>query len=550
VNVKKHLPASAVAAARLARTVATVRGLRDPQERRLREEALRRMRAQPLAAAAGRRVLIFSFRGGWYPHAAWETLIGHALRLRGAAVHIFNCGGPMPICEVNFRHASPAVACTECASYPATLVRGLGMERTWLRDYLTPAEAREIDEAVERLDPDAYDAWEHADRPIGALVRDSTLWFLKKSQILTDDDRKIQRDFLRSGARLATALPRLIERINPDVVLELNGRFFAERILNSFVPDPVPIVVYEAGWRTNTAGFDRLRTYGLMDLDDAWRDYQEVPLTAQEESELDAWMTSRTAGDMQRDFYIRFHGASETSVLGSLGLDETRPTAVLFTNVVWDTAVLGRDLGFRSISHWVQSTIAQFGARPDWQLIVRIHPAEDLRPSQEAVEKVSDAVRAMGVLPANVRLVGSRASVNSYALIERARAVLAYTSTAGLEAALRGRPVALAAQVYYRGRGFTADIAGPDDYPQVLESVMAGHGADTATIVRARRFAYLLLFRYLRRLPVVQQRPGQIPLLDPAEVNALMPGNAPDFDELAAAIWKGGPFVPPPPRSV
>ena len=37
--------------------------------------------------------------------------------------------------------------------------------------------------------------------------------------------------------------------------------------------------------------------------------------------------------------------------------------------------------------------------------------------------------------------------------------MLCYTTTVGLEAAVRGIPVAVAGETHYRGRGFTSDIA-------------------------------------------------------------------------------------------
>jgi hypothetical protein len=59
----------------------------------------------------------------------------------------------------------------------------------------------------------------------------------------------------------------------------------------------------------------------------------------------------------------------------------------------------------------------------------------------------------------------------------------------------------------------------------------------------ARRFAYLLLFRYLKRIPVVHQRPRRFPRLDPGEVDDLLPGRLPEFDDLLMALANGRPVV-------
>jgi hypothetical protein len=329
---------------------------------------------------------------------------------------------------------------------------------------------------------------------------------------------------------------------NPDVVLELNGQFFAERVFNRFVPEGTPVVAYEAGWRSNTLGFDRVTSAGPVDLDDVWETCRDEPLSSEQAAELDNWMVARAGGDMQRDFYVHFVQNGRDPLTG-LGLNPSLPTAVLFTNLVWDTAVQGRNRAFTSLKEWVRQTIAYFRARPDRQLIIRIHPAEDLRPSQESVEKVSDALREIGELPPNIRVVGAVDSTNSYDLMARCQVTLVYNSTAGLEAAVRGRHVVVAARVYYAERGFTTDVMTVDAYPGVLDRAFAQDKSSTGQIELARRFAHLLMFRYLHQIPVVHQRPGRFPLLDPAEVEMLEPGAKPDLDRLLSAIAKGGQFV-------
>src|SRR5262245_17704520 len=49
-------------------------------------------------APGGKRVLVLSLRM-WTHHAAYESVIAQALRLRGADVSLLTCGGGQPICE-------------------------------------------------------------------------------------------------------------------------------------------------------------------------------------------------------------------------------------------------------------------------------------------------------------------------------------------------------------------------------------------------------------------------------------------------------------------
>jgi len=539
---KDHLPPSAVGLFRLLRTRLTLGGVIDPAESAARRDAANGLSHLGRSPGRGERVLIFSLRGGWYPHTAWDTLIGSALMSRGAAVHVFNCGGLMPICEVNFRRASPQIACSECAAYPAALGRQVDLPRSWLRDYVTPEDRDEISRTVDALDPAAYRSWIFDGQPVGELVRNSVLWFLRKTRIESGPDSSVYRDFLMAGALIARLAPRLLAATKPEIVLEVNGRFFAEQVFNRFVPAGCRLITYEAGWRSNSLGFDDFSEQGFADLDAAWAEVRPRALTEAESLRLDDWIKTRGRGDMQRDFYVRFDTAKSGNPIAELGLDAGLPTAVLFTNLVWDTAVLGKDRAFRSIEHWLRDTVDWFRRNPDRQLVIRIHPAEDLRPSQESQEKVGDIVRSLD-LPGNVRVVPSRLRLSSYRLIDAAATVLVYNSTPGMEAALRGRRVVVAASVYYAGRGFTTDVEDVEDYAATLERAFTSGPLDPPAAETARRFAYLLLFRFLHDVPVVKQRPGTFPLLSAAEVPLAAPGSGDDFDRLMYRILRGEPLV-------
>lgn len=542
MSLRESLPPSVLAAIRLARTKLTLAGVRDAEERRSRERTAAALAALPREERSGRRVLVFSLRGGWYPHAAWEALLARGLDLRGCDVHLFNCGGRMPICEVNFRHAAPAVACAECAAYPDVLARQFMLTRSWLRDYVRDDEKGAIEAEVAALDPAAYAGWSFRGQPIGALVRNSVLWFLRKSRVESAEDHRIYRDFLIAGAQIAVMAPRLIAAVRPDLVLELNGLFFAEQVFNRFVPKTARLMTYEAGWRSNTLGFDDFSERGFVDVDEPWATLQSQPLTPEESNRLDAWIRSRGGGDMQRDFYVRFDAGDREHPLKRLGLDPARPTALLFTNLVWDTAVLGREVAFSSLQDWLLQTLSWFRAHPDRQLVIRIHPAELLRPAQESREKVADLLGTVS-LPGNVRVVASSDPLSSYRLIDAAASVLVYNSTTGLEAALRGRKVVVAARVYYANRGFTLDVQRADEYPAILATALDGAGLSPVQLELARRFANLLLYRFLHDIPVVKQRPRALPLLAAHETGQVAPGSGSEFDVLLSRMLEGQPLV-------
>jgi hypothetical protein len=148
-----------------------------------------------------------------------------------------------------------------------------------------------------------------------------------------------------------------------------------------------------------------------------------------------------------------------------LGLSGRERVVSLFTNVTWDSATIGHDIGFSSMFDWVEQAVL-LAASQDMVLVVRIHPAEGRWGTREEVQEV--IVSRLGEIPANVRFVSSGQALSSYALLDISDLLLTYTTTVGLEAAVRGKQVVVAGDTHYRGRGFTIDISGPRDLARVL----------------------------------------------------------------------------------
>jgi hypothetical protein len=61
-------------------------------------------------------------------------------------------------------------------------------------------------------------------------------------------------------------------------------------------------------------------------------------------------------------------------------LAQGRPAVLLGTNVIGDSATLGRELCFDSQLAWLESTLAWFAAHPELALVVRVHPGEAMGP--------------------------------------------------------------------------------------------------------------------------------------------------------------------------
>lgn len=434
---------------------------------------LRRLAGEVEAAEDGSgRVLFLTFRG-WSTHAVIETVLGHALQRRGWEPVFLTCGGRLPICDVMPAPAAPPMPCRSCSEYSSGAIRAAGFEYLRLGDLIDVPGAVAVARARVAALTSVRDCEEFASGGLllGELVRTSVAWFLSRGS-LPEEPRiaRTYRDFLTSGLVVAEAFEKVLRRLQPDRVVLLNGRFFAEGILATLASRRgIGWTTYEKGMLSDTlvtapGGF---ASDVIMPDDEVERALAQ-PLNAAENDKLDRYLSERRAGEESAGRLRSDQLDDLRAALIELGLTRSRPLVVMFSNVVWDSAVVGKDRGFASIRDWLIAGIQWAGGHPDVDLVIRIHPAEVNVTNHATLERMADFIaEGWPRLPTNVRIVPPESRISSYALMDGARIGLVYTSTVGLEMAMRGIPVVVAGSTHYRGHGFTVD-------PETLGSVLAG----------------------------------------------------------------------------
>ncbi len=239
------------------------------------------------------------------------------------------------------------------------------------------------------------------------------------------------------------------------------------------------------------------------ETDDLWEAKGDAPLEDDQLQRLQDLFTAREGGRTWKNFARKWQ---QTSVQGAnkvrakLGLDD-RPVVLLATNVLGDSLTLGRQLFSRTMAEWIERTVRFFAGREDVQLVIRVHPGETLTHGASMV----DVVKAeLGEIPPQIHLVEPEQKVNTYDLLDFADLGLVYTTTVGLEMAMRGIPVIVAGQTHYRHRGFTYD---PDtwevyfDTLNVLLSDLEAGRLSQEQVELAWRYAYLFFFDFPKPFP-------------------------------------------------
>lgn len=500
------------------------------------------------------RVLFMSWRG-WSTHLAIETVLAHAVQRRGGAPIFGYCGGRLPICDVMPVNAAPPMPCHSCREYAAGAIHAAGFEGVALHDLMDVSASvkiarRRVAELASVADCEAY-----VDQglPLGRLVRISVAWFLSRGT-LSDTPQVIEtyRSFLVSGIVVARGLRSLLERTGPQRVFMLNGTFFAESILSALAAQRgLPFGTYEKGFiRDGIVMTPGEPASHLMVPAEAWEQARTTTLTPAESEAIDAYLDERRRGGGALDNFWRDRNEDASLIRRQLHLDAGRPLLVMFCNILWDSAVLERDIAFPSMGDWVVGGIEWARSHPDVDLVIRIHPAEVKLRNHPTRERMAEHIAlAVPELPPNVRIIQAEDPTSSYVFMEEATVGLVYTSTVGLELAARGVPVVVAAQTHYRGRGFTIDADTEGDYWAAIDSVLSSPpDAAARDGIRdlARRYAVLFFFRFHNILAAIHEEGRSRPEIRVTHASDLDPGRDPAMDRVVGGILDGIPPIAPP----
>lgn len=501
---------------------------RIPELRELGQSVSKAPRAK-LPGREAPRILVVSLRA-WYTHNVYESVFAQSLRLRGAEVSMLTCGGGQPLCEQGWARRAYPRPCDRCAWFTDEVAEATGVEQLRLADLLSwGGDARDAP-AAPPPSPGPADPAE--------AVRMSVPWMLKSTEIDADPrGAEMANDFAVSAAGIAAAAERALDDFRPGTVILIGGLFTAEHVIRrAALARGIKVVSYEMAPRENALIFSNDAPVALLNTDEAWGQNKDKPLAPEQRAAITEMLGAREEGKAAYERYYDDPLDDRDELRAALGLPRSSRVVSLFTNLTWDSSVVGRDIAYPSMLDWIADAVEVVSGLEDVVLVIRVHPGESKWGTKQPVGE------SLGELPPNVRLIGPEEALSSYALLDLSDLVLSYATTVGLEAATRGIPVATAADTHYRGRGFTTDLETPADLRELLAAPTWEITAEQ--VERALAYAFLFFFRCMIPLSVIPLDQG-IPARVPGDAAEIAPGANPYLDFICDRILDGGAFTLP-----
>lgn len=511
-------------------------------------QAIRQM-AKSVSKAAPEpddRKLVISFNAstritGLSLNAAFALLTGWSLQLQGVRVANVVCQRGMTHCVLgtNNEDVHQPPPCQKCVTQSAALYQQKSL--LWMGFY--PSEELAKDLQPLRL-PNLL-KFHYEGVPLGELCLPSLRWILRRHHLEDDDATCIlYRHYILSAYKVAMQFERILSEVDPLAVMVFNGMQFPEAAARWVARrHGIPVYSHEVGLQPFSAFF----TEG-----DATAYPVEIPsdfvLSIEQDVQLDDYLSHRFKGDFSMagiQFWPKMTGLDEAFIKK---VSEFQQVVPVFTNVIFDTSQPHANVLFADMFAWLDQVLEAAKRHPETLFVIRAHP-DETRPGKASRESVADwfhqkdAVR----LP-NVHFVSPDERFSSYEMIQRAKFVMIYNSTIGMEAAIMGAPVLCAGKARFTQLDTVFFPTSKQGYLDQLEAFLLAEDvqAPEKHRINARRFLYYQLYR--TSLPFDQFLepdgiwPGFVRLKD-FSWEALLPQNSPTLRVISEGLLMGKPFL-------
>lgn len=509
-------------------------------------------------ARGGPKILVSTSLGSYLPGLILESTLAAALTLRGAEVVPLLCDECLPAClmadMLKFPDPQELVdrgtsrICSQCYTDGASTYLSLGLPPRRYGHYLTAEDRKRIQALAATLSPEEIARYELDGAALGEHAQAGALRYFARGDLSTEKFAEpVLRRYFEASLMTSAAVSRLVEQEDPRGALFHHGIYVPQGVVaETLRARGVPVTTWTVAYRKQRFIFSHDDTYHHTLMSEPVSSWENLELTPEMDEAVMEYLKSRWKGT--RD-WIWFHEKPEeeiSAIAAELGVDFNKPCIGLLTNVVWDAQLHYPANAFPGMLDWIMETIRYFAARPEVQLLIRVHPAEirGTLPSRQPV--VEEIRRHFPELPPNVFVIPPESQVSTYAAMLQCDSVLIYGTKTGVELTSLGVPVVVAGEAWIRGKGVTLDAEDAPGYFRILDRLPLGARMSEEQVRRARKYAFHFFFRRMMPLEFMVPQQGhpqyQVQL---ESLRDLLPGKNRTLDILCAGILKGTPFIYP-----
>ncbi|MCK4650925.1 hypothetical protein KAT08_01995 [Candidatus Babeliales bacterium] len=456
-----------------------------------------------------KRILFGLSFSAFEPNKVHDFLLSQSLILRGAEIIPVICGAVQEgQCSVyggvwgsytGIKEKDILISkknCDKCIKSDLKLWKvWAGIDPVFLKNYLKDIDREKIRKIVESCDVYNYKDLTYD----GILVGKFALNSLRNNELVIDvslikNNQKLFKAYLFNVIIMVDALKNLLDDIKPDVIITNDTFYYPWSILEKLaLRKGIIFHCNSPGGRKNSWSYStNKQTYPTtFNLKVIWKSWEQRNLSVLEEELVEDHLDNLISGN-----HMPINTAIPlSSKKNNFKINFNKPTVLLVSNICWDLSVLDSDLFFNSMFDWILKTVKFFIDHKEFQLIIKPHPAEEIDRLPTSKQKVSDEIKKhFKHLPENIILLNPKTQFSVYDLFPHVSLGLVYTSTVGMEMAIKGISVVTCANAPYRGKGFTYDPKTEKEYFFLIKDLLKKKEdleEQKVKIKLAKKFLYL-----------------------------------------------------------
>jgi len=501
--------------------------------------------------------------GGFPAILRKNAILSLALNVRGYNTHFIVCDGVSEVC-INCgigkgdRSVNEPKDCEECLQNMRSMAKKYGVTYSLGSDYINYESEIKLKEISERVCVGEIKSYQYLGVKVGEYALASYLRWNKNCPVdyscIPKDKERIYRKYFYGSLVNACIANQVIIQHGPVSVFSSHGVFidYAPPIFLAFAKG-INAMSWISGYKIYSHYYSKLNDVdGLwfkgMSRQE-WEKRRRRPLSEKENRRLDKYFSERCSGralsylieDRPRragsfDDSLHQKPAVVNALKSKLGINNDNPIVCLFSHVNWDAIVDFSSMIFEDADKWLIESISKMIELKDVNWIIKIHPDEKVGCFYSAGNIIKDKFKH---LPSHIKILENDTEINAYELFKLINAGITIMGTVGVELPMMGKPVIVAGQAYYSGKGFSVDARSKEEYFSTLEKIGDIKPLTEDQVKVARQFAYSIFIQRQIPLNVIIKTEGHWGDLDLDRLDELLPGRDPVLDIICDGIVNG-----------
>ena len=304
----------------------------------------------------------------------------------------------------------------------------------------------------------------------------------------------VYKKFLISLLKFSSAWGNFILSIKkPELVLLYNGTIsFETYIRNQCLNSEIDYITHETFVGGDSWIYKKNDEVMKLTWEEDWKEFNKLPFSEEQKEAATNFIEGLRFG---KQMYALLN--KQNPLPKEL---EGKSFVVLFTNLNFDTAVIGRNPIFDSMYQWIEEVIEFWIENKIKEtLVIRVHPAE-IKLTTFSDDFVAPRIEEKVKHASNIVVFEPLDNVDSYTLIENMKFGLVYSSTIGLEIPFYDKPCLIAGEAFYRNHSFVSFQNSKEKYFEELKEMLIKSTFKQIDKIELLKYIYFIYFVCVKRL--------------------------------------------------